>query len=53
MKDSGEVELLTPTLQNGKLVVHVTELSPFAVSWTARPAVPGPDCRTHCDPGSV
>ena len=41
MKDSGEVELLTPTLQNGKLVVHVTELSPFAVSWTAK-AQPSP-----------
>ena len=33
MKDSGEVELLTPTLKNGKLVVTVSSLSPFGISW--------------------
>ena len=52
MKDSGEVELLTPTLQNGKLVVHVTELSPFAVSWTAK-AQPSPVPTAEPDRKSV
>lgn len=33
MKDSGEVELLTPALKDGKLVVTVSSLSPFGISW--------------------
>lgn len=33
MKDSGEVELLIPTLKNGKLAVTVSSLSPFGISW--------------------
>ena len=33
MKDNGEVELLTPTLKDGKLVVTVSSLSPFGISW--------------------
>ena len=33
MRDSGEVELLTPSLKNGKLVVTVSSLSPFGISW--------------------
>lgn len=33
MKSSGEVELLTPALKDGKLVVTVSSLSPFGISW--------------------
>ena len=33
MKDSGEVELLSPALKDGKLVVTVSSLSPFGISW--------------------
>lgn len=33
MKDSDEVELLTPALKDGKLVVTVSSLSPFGISW--------------------
>ena len=33
MKDSGEVELRTPALKDGKLVVTVSSLSPFGISW--------------------
>lgn len=33
MKDNGEVELLTPALKDGKLVVTVSSLSPFGISW--------------------
>ena len=33
MKDSGEVELLTPALKDGKLVVTVSSLSPFGIGW--------------------
>ena len=37
MKDSGEVELLTPALKDGKLVVTVSSLSPFGISTAIDP----------------
>ena len=36
MLHDGTVELPECTLKNGKLVVHVNSLSPFAISWTAK-----------------
>lgn len=36
MKDDGTVELLVPTLTDGKLTVTVGSLSPFGVSWKAK-----------------
>lgn len=36
MLHDGTVELPECTLVNGKLVVHVNSLSPFAISWTAK-----------------
>lgn len=36
MKPNAEVELLTPTLKDNKLVVKVYSLSPFGISWKAK-----------------
>ena len=36
LKNDGNTELLKPTLKDGKLVVTVHSLSPFAVSWKAK-----------------
>ncbi len=36
LKDDGNTELLKPVLKDGKLVVTVHSLSPFAVSWKAK-----------------
>ena len=36
LKDDGNTELLKPTHKDGKLVVTVYSLSPFAVSWKAK-----------------
>lgn len=50
LTDAGIVELLTPILRDGKLVVTVHSLSPFGISWlakaqpapTAAPSTPAP-----------
>ena len=46
MKDNGEVELMDYRMEDGKLIVHVNSLSPFAISWAVKqqpnPATPTP-----------
>ena len=34
---AGQVEVLTPTVRDGKLVVKFTSLSPVSISWKAKP----------------